>query len=938
MAASTAEDQGEGQDLLKRQRCSNGVPISTRYEASTITTYYVSYSYYTPPSRSTNPLPETLRPASTTVPRPQISIEPEKSTTWLPPRKSLVPTTSDIIPKPRAIQGVPVTIARTIVTRVPVETIYSCPPSREPPTIAKPPTSRDDSPPTSREPPTSSRDPSTSREPTSSVEPTSRSARPTSWWTNTTEPPSTRRWPTASSGEPWGPSSSTPSTPTSRHRPTEVPSTSPPPSTQPTSSIPPRTSIAPNSTTAHPPWPPTTTPQSYSECVYTLFDGTVPYGNYTASCTGSATSGSWCTSFHSNGEWNLVPCTILYCTTSTLTNTTTSTRTITSWPCSSYVPSWETWIGVPCTSSTNVTSSTWPCSSYATSLDRWVSAPCTSTMPNITTSSIERCRSFLGSPSPWAVVPCTSTPPTITTTPTVTTTPTFTHSRSCSTYVEDLKTWLPMPCDPITTTPTIITIPSITITRNITETPNVTVASTITETPITEAPTITGRPSASHSRHCSIYVTELELWVSVPCTTANPTPSMCLNVDQDMWVPCTSVTRTSDTDTLSQTITGASVTSPIFITVTLTPHTPTSQTPPPQTLFPTITRIESVESTLTVKPTRTEETETHTPTLTRPPHPSSATSIRTSHGFTLGSSLVVKPSSTRQVESTSTREPPSTRETPSTREVGTTGASTHFELTQPTSSQRILTSNFVIPTGSITIPSPSSTITTTPGGIQRGALVGIIVGSILGVVGLLGLGAFFMKSLSGHRSHDLFGPRGGYQAASGSGSVGGRDNGGSGGGGGGSGGMSEARNASPLRSALRNRNMVDGGGGWSDASWNQAYTGVAVAAAAAATTANNQRGRDSEASGRYGEGGTPSLDEDARDAVPQRYGDGGLTGPDSHYDTGISDHPYGNQDLRYLVSSSEVQFDPYHDLPVHQDSFPVGGNITRQSAYTTPEV
>ncbi|CAE6420906.1 unnamed protein product [Rhizoctonia solani] len=268
MPASTGESQGEGQDLQKRQRCDNGVPISTRYEVSTITTYYVSHSYYTPPPRSTDPLSETPRPAPTTWtyytfrdPRPPISLEPRTSTTWLPLKKSVVPTTSEVIPKPRAVQGVPVTITHTIVTRVPVETIYSCPP------------------------------PSSRALPTSWVEPTSYSDGLTSWWTTeSTHAPSTRHRPTTSSREPWYHSSSTPSTPTSRSRPTEPPSTSPPPSTRPTSSIPPRTSPAPNSTTTSMPWPPTTTSPSYSECVYTLFYGTVPYGNYTASCTGSTTN------------------------------------------------------------------------------------------------------------------------------------------------------------------------------------------------------------------------------------------------------------------------------------------------------------------------------------------------------------------------------------------------------------------------------------------------------------------------------------------------------------------------------------------------------------------------------------------------------------------------------------------------------------------------
>ncbi|KAH7334379.1 hypothetical protein B0J17DRAFT_105041 [Rhizoctonia solani] len=242
MARSTLEDQGEGQDLYRRQKCNNGVPISTRYETSTITTTYVTYSYHTPPPRSTDLSPETSRPPPSSrtyytlhtlrPPGPQITIRPSTSTTRLPPKKSVVSTTSDIIPKARAIQGVPVTITRTVVTRIPVETIYSCPlPSREPITSRAPPTSRNGfpmsrssrEPPTSREPATSfSRDP-----PTTWVEPTSRSNRPTSLRTNTTEStehPSTRHESTTSSREPWYPISA-PSTPTSRDRPTSPPST-----------------------------------------------------------------------------------------------------------------------------------------------------------------------------------------------------------------------------------------------------------------------------------------------------------------------------------------------------------------------------------------------------------------------------------------------------------------------------------------------------------------------------------------------------------------------------------------------------------------------------------------------------------------------------------------------------------------------------------------
>ncbi|CAE6416792.1 unnamed protein product [Rhizoctonia solani] len=928
MDAPTLEDQGEGQGHSKRQRCNDGVPISTRYETSTITTYYVSYSYYTPPSHSSE-RPETTRPAPTSwvhytlkTPRPFITIKPEPSTTYVPPRKSVV-SSSDIIPKARAVNGVPITITRTIVTRVPVETVYSCPPSP-------------------------------SREP--SVSWSSRS-----WRSTSTEAPSTRQYP----------SSSTPST---RHRPTAPPSTSPPPSTRSTSTIPPPTSSAPNSTRT---WPPVT--RSYSECVYTLFDGEFSY-RHTASCS-STTSQSLCTRFYRNGEWGLVPCTSSYTntssTTSTLTDTTTSTQTITSWPCSSYVPSRETWVDVPCASSINTTwsswpctsyelsgegwipvpctstmsntttvTTTWPCTSYVLSGEVWIPTPCTSTMPNTTTSTVEQCSTFLGSRSGWAIAPCTSTSniTSTPTTPSVIITPT--HSRSCSTFVEDLKTWLPIPCNTITTTPTIRTI-SIPITHNITQTP------TITDTPtITETPTITG-PTTSHTRRCSTYISELEIWVSVPCNTPTPTRSMCLNDDGDMWVPCTSTTRTSDTDTLSETITETSATIPIFFTVTRTPHTRPSTRPHLQTFFPSATSIESEGPTLTEGPTQTSKTETHTPSHSQVTLPSSNASLGTPTGrhptsrVDLSSSREVLPSSTRGAESPTTHVEHSSTRVATTRDATTrpvphsTRSTSRSTTTRPTTtlpqsppSSVTFTSNFVPPSsGSFSTPSATSIMTTIPGGIQGGALAGVIVGSILGAIGLLGLGAFLMKAFGGHRGRDLFAPSGGYEAAPG-GSTGGRDSGG--GGGGGSGGMSEARNETPLRSALRNGNMT-GGGEWRDASWSPtyAYTGIAAAAAVAATSTNNQRGRDSETHGRYANGGI--RDEDTPDAVPQQYGDGGLAGPDSHYDTGISNHPYGNQDIRYIVSNSQVQFDPYRDLPVHQDPVPVGGNITRESAYTTPE-
>ncbi|KAH7334378.1 hypothetical protein B0J17DRAFT_105042 [Rhizoctonia solani] len=427
---------------------------------------------------------------------------------------------------------------------------------------------------------------------------------------------------------------------------------------------------------------------------------------------------------------------------------------------------------------------------------------------------------------------------------------------------------------------------------------------------------------------------------------------MCLNDDEDMWIPCRSVTRTSDTDTFSQTITETLDTSPIFVTVSRTPSTHTSYTrmhTPPQTLFPTITSIETEQSTLTGETTQAPQTETHTPTRTQTTRPSSAASFGTSNEFTptsqasIGSSQEARPSSTRETRSASTREigHSSTREEAhsSTREMVTAGGTTDVGSIQPTPAPTttrvaqsplpsiIFTSNFVVPSNvGIPLPVPSSTTTTTTtDNIHGGALAGIVVGSILGVIGLLGLGAFIIKSFGGHGGRDLYASRGEYQATSGGGSFGGRDSGE--GGGGGSGGMSEARNEGPPRSALRNRNMADGVGEWRDASWIQsdAYTGAAAAAAVAATAANNQRGR-------YADGGI--RDEEIPDAIPQRYADGGLTGPDSRYDTGISNHPYGNQDLHYIVSNSEVQFDPYHDLAVRQDSIPVGGNIARQTNVT----
>ncbi|CAE6412984.1 unnamed protein product [Rhizoctonia solani] len=950
MATSTPKDHAEERDLIKRQKCNNGVPISTHYEVSTIATRYVSYSYYTSTPRSSN-TSETTKPTPisrvhytfTFEPRPPISIITRTSTTQLPPKKSVVSTTSDIIPKARAVHGVPITITQTHITSVPVETIYSCPP-----TSHETPTSRDDHSTSRNTDYTSSSIPErpTSRElPTSWIGSTSHSSRepPTSWTQPTSRPttatesiphPSTESGPTTSLREPWYPSSSTPSVVISRPSLTStLPPLTPtphPPSTRPTSIIPPPTSSVPNSTITLAPRPPITT-HSYSQCVYTLFDGTYPYSSYTTRCSDSTTSESLCTSFYRNGEWDLAPCTSTSTntnnTTSTLTNTTTSTQTITSWLCSSYISSQETWIDAPCTSSINVTASTWPCSSYATSLQQWVPGPCTSTTPNFTTP-LERCSSFMRSSSGWATIPCTSTPniksiPTITTPPTVTITPIRTHIRSCSTYVEDLKTWLPMPCDFTMNTPTISTVSGKTITHNTTMTITITRTSNFTETLA-----ITTRPTVSHSQLCSTYFPQLELWISAPCTTTAPTLSICLDRDQDARVPCASVTHTSDTDTWSLTSEVTDTSSPVFVTVTHPPHT----------FDPTATFTQTDESTSTGGPTRAPETWTHTPT-------------RLSSGVTLGTSEVhsptetphpIPPATTSSQESLGTSqgtEPSITRET--TTVGGSTGPEsiqpvhTSSRLSQSSTSPVLFTSNFIVPsTTGVFFPSPSSTLTPIPDGIRGGTLAGIIIGGILGVVGLLGIGAFIMKSFGGYRDQDIFEPRGAYQAASSGASVGGRDGGG--GGGVGSSNMSEVRNESPRRSALRNRN--DAGGGWSDASWasTHAYTGVATAAVVAAAASNNQRGRGSDANGRYADGGI--RDEDTPDRVPHRYGDGGLAGPDSHYDTGMVDHPYGTHDPRHIVSSLEVQFDPYHDLPGRHDSVPVGANIARQSALTGPEI
>ncbi|KAJ1301616.1 hypothetical protein OPQ81_008864 [Rhizoctonia solani] len=299
---------------------------------------------------------------------------------------------------------------------------------------------------------------------------------------------------------------------------------------------------------------------------------------------------------------------------------------------------------------------------------------------------------------------------------------------------------------------------------------------------------------------------------------------MCLDDDQDMWVPCTSVIRTSNTGTLSPSITEPSNTTPI-VTRTITP-TRTTRTRPPETFFPSVTSVETDEPTSVNEPTQTPETATHIPTRTRTTRPSSAASLETSNGFTptsqvsLGSSVEVKPSSSREARPPSTQEeePSSTREAVTVRgsshSQSTRPVSTSTRLPQPPSSSGIMTSNFIVPiSGGVSLPSPSSTITTAPGGIQGGALAGIIVGSILGVVGLLGLGAFLMKSFGTPRGRDLFAPRGAYQVAPGGGSVSGRDSGSGGGAGGRSSGMSEARNDAPLRPALRNRNIADANGG-----------------------------------------------------------------------------------------------------------------------------
>ncbi|KAF8745167.1 Heparinase II III family protein, partial [Rhizoctonia solani] len=919
MAASTPEDHSREWHFIKRQGCHNATPISTRYETSTVTSHHVSYLYYTSTSHSSDP-PETTKPTSTSrthytftfEPRPPISIETRTSTTLLPPKKSVVSTTSDIIPRARAVHGTPITITQTHITKIPVETIYSCPPtSHEPATSTS--WSTDPTSHSSRELPTSWLEP-TSR---SGWEPPSSSTYSTSRLTIATDPapPSTSDEPATTSRGPWHPSPPVSSVATSRSRPTSTvaPLTSPPPSsnTQSTSTILSSTSSAPNSTITPAPWPPTAT-RSYSEYVYTLFDGTYPYSSYTARCS-PTTSESLCTSFYRNGEWDLVLCTSgstnTTSTTSTLTNVTTSTRTITSWPCSS----------------------------YATELQQWVPVSCSSTAPNITTSSPGGCSSFMDPRSGWTIVPCTSTPnitsvsPTITMPPTVTITPTRTHSRSCSTHDQDLRTWIPVPCDPSTNTSTIATIPDSTPTRN------TTTISTITSVfNITKTPTITTRPTASQTQHCSTYLPWLELWVSAPCVTATPT-SMCLDDSQDIWVPCTSVARTSGTDTwtLISEVTGNS--SPMTATTTRHPHTFHPTTSFTETDEPTSTD----DTTLTDKHTYTREIQTHTPTRT-PLTSTSDANIETSEVHSSHLTYTSAPPTSQTSPGTSFE-----IESSSIQETTTFRGPTDPGLPRPTSprptqsptSTVLFTSNFIVPsTQGIFFPSPTSTLTPAPDGIRSGTLAGIIVGSILGVVGLLGIGAFMIKSFGGYRGHDIFEPRGGYQAAPGGGSAGGRDGGSSGIEAGGSSGMAEIRNEAPLRSALRNRGEV--GGGWNDASWGPAYayTGVATAAAVAAATSSNQRGRDPGSDGRYADGGI--RDEDTPDAVPQRYGDGGLAGPDSHYDTEMNDrdHGYESRDIRYIVSNSEVQFDPYRDLPNGQDSVPIGNNLTRQSALTGPGI
>ncbi|QRW12009.1 hypothetical protein RhiLY_11008 [Ceratobasidium sp. AG-Ba] len=182
----------------------------------------------------------------------------------------------------------------------------------------------------------------------------------------------------------------------------------------------------------------------------------------------------------------------------------------------------------------------------------------------------------------------------------------------------------------------------------------------------------------------------------------------------------------------------------------------------------------------------------------------------------------------------------------------------------------MLTSAFAVPsgTGAVLIPSPSTTVTSiSDNRLHGGALAGAIIGGILGVVGLLGIGAFLLRSLGGAKQASAFWTGGVFGDAPGS------------------------------------------------SSWAPyAYAGAA-AAGAATSNQQNRRGRDSggnNANARYGDGGI--RDEETPDGQA-RYGDGGLAGPDSQYDRSANASSPG----AYRLHSGDVTFEPYRDLPLDED-------------------
>ncbi|KAG8749812.1 hypothetical protein FRC12_013210 [Ceratobasidium sp. 428] len=885
--------------LVKRQRCSGGVPISTRYGPGWVTTYSVSYSEAPAEPSTTSTSSRRFGPFSFTTFRPFSLITTTSTTT--PTYRRPAKRTPAVGPR-AASGGVPITLTWVQRTQVPIETIYSCP--EEP-----------------------------------SEAPTSRTTTTTS--STRTVPPST--------SSTWRPSSTPPPAPSTRSTSSIPPPTSSS-STRTTSSIEPSTTPGPSTSTTSSrsssiSWPCSRYLADDEHWVYGTWCLSTPITSWSCSawnyyegqyvgapCTNSTSSAppvtSWpCSSWDNyEDQWVSAPC----------TNSTSSVPPSTSWPCSSWNTYFSEWMSAPCTNTTSSVPPTtsWPCSTYVNEWETWVGGPCTSHSTNITTpppTSSWPCSSYVPRLESWVPVNCTSSLNSTTPTPT-------SSIPMCSSYIPDWEWYTTYPC---------------TITSNSTTPSSTRAITSSTDSDTSRTRSVTSSTDSDTSRTRS---TETITPPTSRSTTVSSTVSACSTFDLDLddWAPCTETSMTSRVTsvTSSDTISRSSDTSD-------TDSTSHSTRP---TSWPTDSVSHSTESDssrpITLSSTKTvqvlvpssENSDTHTPAVsptrtgTETDEASSHVILGPSSARTTGLGTTRPPPSSEPNEPTRTSRPasepepsqqqstrpdpePSTRPTPQpttrqspqptpqpTSQPAPT-QTTMLSFSQPSNSQ-MATSAFFVPSGTAganLIPPPSNTITTLPqGGLHGGALAGAIVGGILGAVGLLGIGVFLMRSLGGaNHAADMFSGsgNGGYERASG------------GDGGGGHGGMSEVRNEGPeRRSSLRNR-LVGGGYDNGTSGWAPyAYAGAAVAGAMASNQ-QHRRGQESNASNanmRYADGGI--RDEDTPDGHPtqMRYADGGLAGPDAQYDTGASHAP---------GPAGDEYFEPYRDSP-----FEVGAVGTASAA------